>query len=369
MTETCHTCGAGLYEGQQFCRRCGTPVGAAAQGGEAPTQLLPEGAQAAPVTSPQARVETGPVGGQQPTAYHAPPAFNQTSPLVGHAYGSRPLAVERPARRRSGAWLFALLAVFVLGAGLAAGGAFILWRTSRHRPVVPVAKTGPRGVPAAPAAPEAPSGLEGLGAHIKEALKGVALPLDESGAVVSGDTTTLTRTYELGEDASFALSAFKGDVKVTGVDGESVTVKIVKSGGSASERVASRVLEAKSEEGLALMTMPNRAGGVSVSYEVSVPRGMRQLEITVDRGDVRVAGFAGAVTADVKQGAAEFREVSGEVRSKLIKGNTRVFQSGVEREGSQQFSVVKGDIEATFAEGSGADIKAETLSGDIEVAD
>src|SRR5688500_7134710 len=370
MTETCHTCGAGLYEGQQFCRRCGTPVGAvAAQGGEAPTQLLPEGAQAAPVTSPQARVETGPVGGQQPTAYHAPAAFNQTSPLVGHPYGSQPLAVERPARRRGGAWLFALLAVFVLGAGLAAGGAFILWRTSRHRSVVPVARTGPRGVPAAPAAPEAPSGLEGLGARIKDALKGVPLPLDESGAVVSGDTTTLTRTYELGEDASFALSAFKGDVKVTGVDGDSVTVKIVKSGGSASERGAARVLEAKSDEGLALMTMPNRAGGVSISYEVSVPRGMRQLEITVDRGDVRVAGFAGAVTADVKQGAVEFREVSGEVRSKLIKGNTRVFQSGVEREGSQQFSVVKGDIEATFAEGSGADIKAETLSGDIEVAD
>jgi DUF4097 and DUF4098 domain-containing protein YvlB len=69
----------------------------------------------------------------------------------------------------------------------------------------------------------------------------------------------------------------------------------------------------------------------------------------------------------VKLGEVEFRDVSGAINSKVIKGNTKVFRAGAEREGSQQFSVVKGNIEATFAGEANADLKAETLDGDIEV--
>jgi hypothetical protein len=366
MPELCQNCGAELYEGQQFCRRCGTPVSAGAPGGEAPTQLLPEGAQ--PARGPEAATsqvggETGLIGGQQPTAYHAPANFQRTSPLVGQPFNSRPLAVEPHApRRRRGAWLFALLAVFVLGVGLASGGAYLWWRATRQPIIV-----GGTAVPAVPEVPEIPADL---GDRIKEALKtaGMPLPVDESDAVVSGDTTTLTRTYELDGDSSFGIHMIKGNVNVAGADVESVVVKIVKKGGSAAERGAARVLESRTDEGLTLLSAPG-APSVSVSYEVSVPRHLRRLEIEADKGDVRVSGFAGAVVADVKMGEVEFRDVSGEVRSKVIKGNTKVFQNGAEREGSQQFSVVRGDIEATFADGANADLKAETLDGDIEVAD
>jgi len=374
MPELCQNCGAELYEGQQFCRRCGTPVSASAAGGEAPTQLLPEGAQNAQgpePAPPRVDVATGPVGGQRPTAYHAPASFQQTSPLVGQPFDSRPLAVEpqAPRRRRRGAWLFALLAVFVLGAGLAFGAAFLWWRTTRQPVIVKKINTG-GSVVEVPPVPEVPEIPADLGDRIKEALKtaGVPLPVDESGAVVSGDTTTLTRTYELDGDSSFGVHMIKGDVNVTGADVESVVVKIVKKGGSAAERGRAQVLESKTDEGLTLLSAPG-APSVSVSYEVTVPRDLRRLEIETQQGDVRVSGFAGAVVADVRAGDVEFRDVSGEVRSKVIKGNTKVFQSGAEREGSQQFSVVKGDIEATFADGASADLKAETLDGDIEVAD
>jgi hypothetical protein len=349
-------------------------VGCAAPGGEAPTQLFTQEAQPAqapPVTASQARGETWPVGVQQATAHHPPAGFQKTSPLVGHPFGSQPLAIEPPPpspRRRRGAWLAALLVVFVLGAGLASGAAYLWWRATRH-PVI-VRKVSTAGVPAPPEAPVAPDVPADLGERIKEALKvaGVPLPVDESGAVTSGNTTTLTRTYALSDDANFAVHAFKGNVTVTGADGDSVVVKIVKQGGGAAERAAARVLESKTDEGVALLTAP---GGdeVSVSYEVSVPRQLRRLTIEAESGDVRVSGFAGTVVADVKAGEVEFRDVSGEVNSKVIKGKTKVFQGGAEREGSQQFSVVKGDIEATFAEGAGADLKAETLDGDIEADD
>ena len=363
MPESCHNCGAELYEGQQFCRRCGAHLRGGPAGGEAPTQLFPAGAHTAPApavgTSPLGGGgRTDPVAQAQPTAYQPPLAtFQRTSPL--------PAAQPAP-RRRRGAWLVALLVVFVLGAGLASGAAYLWWRATRPSVIVRKTHAGhPTGVPAVPP-PPAP---ENLGARIKEALKnsGVPLPIDESGAVVSGTETVLTQTYDLGSVSSFAIHAGRGSVTVTGGDGDRAVVKITKQGGSPQERAGARVLASKTDEGLRLMTAPVQSAAVSVSYEVSLPRDLGQLEITVDNGHVRVSGFDGSVAADVKAGEVEFRDVSGRVRSKLIKGNTKVFYTGEGREGAQEFSVVKGNIEAALPEGAGADLKAETLDGDIEL--
>src|SRR5215212_1262095 len=160
MSESCQNCGAELYEGQQFCRRCGAPVGTAA-GGEAPTQLFDGGAPAG-VAAPTAG--TSPLGAgartaggmaQRPTEYH-PPASQKTSALVGEPFGSRPLAVGAmpPPKRRRGLWLFALLAVFVLGAGLATVAGLFWWRATHTGTVVKVVKTAPPAVPEVPPIPD-----------------------------------------------------------------------------------------------------------------------------------------------------------------------------------------------------------------------
>ena len=374
MPESCHNCGAELYGGQQFCRRCGVQVGVPAGGGEAPTQLFPAGAQTGAAATAAGTSQLGGGGRtdsvvyQQPGTYQPPANAQQTSALVGQPFGSQPLAVGAPApKRRRGVWLFALLAVFVLGAGIASGAAFLWWRAT-HTPII-VRKVNNGGVPSVPNIPDMPPVPADLGERITEALKsaGVPLPVDESGATVTATDTILTETYELGEDATFAVHAIAGGVTVNGTDGDRAVVKITKHGGSAQERSAARVLASKTDEGLTLLTAPTQGGGVTVSYEISLPRGLKQLEISADRGDVRVSGFAGAVTAEVKSGAAEFRDLSGTVRSRVIKGDTRVFYSGPEREGAQEFSVVKGNVEATLPEGANADLKAETLDGDIEV--
>jgi len=356
MPELCQNCGAELYEGQQFCRRCGTPVGAAV-GGEAPTQLFNEGAPAGAAppavgTSPLgAGARTDGVMAQRPTEYH-PPASQKTSALVGDPFGSRPLAVGAPPvrKRRRGLWLVALLAVFVLGAGLASGAAFLWWRATHAGTVVRVVKTAPPAAPEVPPVPEMPNIPADLGERIKEALKerGLPLPLDEAGAVVSGDDTTITRTFELDSDSTFTAHVMSGNVTVVGTDADEAVVKIVKHGGSVQERAATRVMAAESDEGVMLISAPS-SNRVSVSYEISVPRGLHQLEISVTKGDVRVSEFTGTV------------------HSKVVNGNTRVSLPAAEREGAQEFTVVKGDIEATLADGAGADLKAESLTGDIEL--
>lgn len=376
MSESCPSCGAELYGGQQFCRRCGTPVGSAA-GGEAPTQLFGGGAQAgvaAPAagTSPLgAGARTDGVAAQRPTEYH-PPVSQQTSALVGEPFGSRPLAVGPPAapKRRRGLWLFALLAVFVLGAGVASAAAFFFWRASRQGTVVRVVKAGPPPAPPpAPPAPGVPEIPADLGERIKEALKGsgVPLPIDESEAVVSGDQTTLTRTFEIDPDGSFSAHATAGNVTVVGDDdADGAVVKIVKRGGSAQERAAARVLAAESDEGVTLVSGAAPGGRVSVSYEIRVPRGgLRRLELSAQRGDIKVSDFDGALDLNVGSGNVSV-SAQGAVRSRVANGRASVVYAGRHDE-PQEFSVVNGDLEVSLAGEQEVDLKAAATNGRIEV--
>ena len=382
MSDSCQNCGAELYEGQQFCRRCGVPVGAAASGGgEAPTQLFPAGAQTGAAAAP---ARTAPLGGgahadsvarQQPTAYQPPASQQQqTSALVGQPFGSQPLAVgapPAPRRRRRGVWLVALLVVFVLGAGIASAAAFFWWRATRG-PII-VRRMNAGGAPPAPAVPDIPKvpGIpENFGDRIKEALKsaGVPLPLDESGAVVSGDDTTLTRTFELGPDSSFSAYVATGNVTVIGSDADEAVVKVVKHGGSAEERAALRVMAAESDEGVMLLSAAPPSGRVTVSYEVSLPRGLHKLAISADRGDVKVSEFDGELDVNLAHGSVSV-STNGAVRSRVTNGKTSVAYAGRHRE-PQEFSVVNGDVDV-FLTGSGqeVDLKAAATNGRVEVGD
>jgi hypothetical protein len=299
---------------------------------------------------------------QQPTAYQTPLAsMQQTSPL----------AAPPPRGGGRGLWLIALLVVFMLGAGVAGVGAFVWWKAQQQRVIV--VKKGIPEVPGHPAEipepPLPPDFGERLGEQIRKAVEaaGLGAPLDESGATVSGDTTTLTKTYQLDGDATFAVHVMNGNVAVSGSDGDEAEVKIIKRGGSAEQRSNARVMLAQTDEGLTFIGAP--ASGVEISYEVRVPRGLHAVEIDTDKGDVKISGFDGAVVANVKKGNAEFRDVTGDVKSNVIKGETRVVFERAEREGSQEFSVVKGNIEATLAEGTDADVSATTTRGDINADD
>ncbi|HKG15505.1 MAG TPA: DUF4097 family beta strand repeat-containing protein [Pyrinomonadaceae bacterium] len=390
MNKRCESCGAELFEGQQFCRVCGAAVVAQ---GEATTQLLGDNgrtqsqAPEASGTSPVWGTGTEPVGSRQsPPVYKEPPAYQEPTgyqktaafqqptayqtPLASMQQTS-PLTAPPPRRGGRGLWFFALLLVFLLGAGVAGVGGFVWWKAHQQAQVADARKVRPEVVrPADIPEPPQPPDLSGLGEQIRRAIEaaGVGMPLDESGAVVSGNTTTITKTYPLDGDATFALHATNASVTITGSDGDEAEVKITKRGGSAEQRSNARTMLAQTDEGLTLLAAGS-PGGVDVSYEVRVPRGLHAVEIDTDKGDVKISGFDGAVVSNVKKGNAEFRGVTGDVKSNVIKGETRVVFEGAEREGSQEFSVVKGNIEATLAEGTDAEVRAETVTGDIDADD
>jgi hypothetical protein len=379
MSERCSNCGAELFAGQQFCRRCGAAVGRA--GADAPTQLLPQDAQTGGAggtvgTSPfGGGASTDAVGARQPTACSQtnasqpqPENFQPTSPLVGQSFGSRPLAVGPPARKgRRGAWLVALLAVFVLCFGVVGVAGLLGWRARQRAIIARKTNAGDVKMPDIPP-PLPPDFGEKLGAQIRQAMEGAgaASPLDESGATVTGVDTVLSKTFEIGDDATFSIRGVQGSVTVTGADGDRAEVKVTKHGGSPQERSNARVLMSQTDKGLSLVgaTPPP---DVKISYEVRLPRDLKQVEISSDRGDVKVEGFGGSVVVNVRQGDLEFRDLTGSVRSKLVNGSTRVFFDKAEREAGQEFTVVNGGIEATVADGTDAELKAETVTGDISV--
>lgn len=353
----------------------------ASAGGEAPTQIFQDGAPSGEVTPPAASTMrlgeggyTEGVGGQRPTEYQ-PQAAQQTSALIGQPFGSRPLAVggPPPPRRRRGLWVFALLSVFVLGAGLASGAALLWWRAKHTGTVVRVIKTGPPpSVPEYPEAPPIPDLPPDIGARVREAMKaleghGIPLPLDESGAVVSGDDTTITRTFDLNSDASFKAHVITGDVTVVGSDdADETTLKVVKHGGSVQERASTQVLAAESEEGIMLVST-GAGGRVSVSYELTVPRkGLHKLELSAQKGDIKVSQFDGELELNVTNGSVSVATTSGAVRSRVVNGKTSVTYDGRHEE-DQEFTVVNGDIEVSLSGEPEVDLKAASTNGRVEV--
>jgi hypothetical protein len=360
MTERCSNCGAEVYAGQQFCRRCGAPVARE----DAPTQMFPQGTQPnAPTAGTNVLgrdAGTNPVG--PPTAYQPPlQSFQQTSPLTPHSS----LAMQQAPRKGGrGRWLVALLVVFVLCVGAVGGAGYMLWRARRSQMIVKKFPVGEH--PPIPVPPNLP---EKINEQVREALgeSGVPLPLDESGATVSGDKTVLNETYELDGDATVSFRGVSGDVSVTGWDEDHAEVKVTKSGGSADARRGVPVLMSKSDEGLSFITAAAPGGPVRVSYEVKLPRNLHQIEISAEKGDVKIKEFNGSVALNLTEGDISV-STSGAARVKLVNGKASITYNGHHEE-PQEFTVVNGDVEVSFGGEPEANVKAESTTGDVKVDD
>jgi hypothetical protein len=369
MAERCGSCGAELFEGQQFCRACGTPTRQFSSE-ELPTQLLPhqqQPGQAQPSPS-NAPLSTAPLSGGRSTSdpiygagyqpYQSPAAAvaqtpqRPTSPVGG---GAMP-----PLRRRSRGWLYAVLALLIFcgGASLVAG-LFIANRTQRAvrvpRPKV-VVPPMPQHAPHPPPMPHMGMGDEGT-------------LLENEGAEVSGEQTTITKSYPLAKDGSFALRNISGDITLEGWDEQAAEVTIIKRGGSEAERDALRIMREQSADRLVFNTMPEKRGGVEeVRYVVKLPRNLRGVEIISNNSNVALADVkASSLSIQVQRGNITLEDVSGTVNSQTMKGNTKVVLGDTVRGAPQVFNAISGNIELELAPDANAELKAESINGSIEV--
>ena len=371
MTESCSGCGAELYAGQQFCRRCGAPTRQFSTA-EIPTQILPDnqpGAQQQHTTGPQPSPYTTPLGGRDTdpvypsrfAQYHQPPAAAH-----GHARPAQFAQETVPLARRRRRWpvWFGVLALLValLCVATISGARFASQFFGQRRTVV---RRGgePRGalpVPPIPPMPAVP-GVPGLEAPRLEN----AQPLGEEGAEVSGDKTIITRTYPLKAGAGFALAQVAGDVTIEGWDGAEAQVTITKRGGTAEQRSDLEILHETSDRRLGFKTEVAGSSGVrEVEYEIKLPRTVRQIEISAQSANVTLSNLGANVSVSLLRGNVSAERLTGTVNTRTMKGNTEVDMQDVTPTGPQSYSSTKGDVEIA-AGGANATLKAETIDGSI----
>lgn len=341
MTKICASCGAELFAGQQFCRRCGARTGALE--GEAPTRILsdappPPDAQGTTALPPRATGEQRWPAQARPTEHHGP---------IGHAQYTSPLPVGADAgvsKRRPG-WLVPtvlLLLITVCAVGI--GGLAMLVRRAPFQ--VGFAGRGPQPPP-----PPPPPG---------------AGPLDESAATVTADETIWTQNFELSETAVVSLRNMQGDITVEGWDGEGVEVRLTKRGGSAEDRRRAPVAFRQTPDLLSFAS--SETGGVKVFYEVRVPRAaLGRVELNTRSGDVRVSDLGAPLDVKLTNGDIELVGVSGPVEAELVNGDIGVTYRGAEREGPQEFKTVNGDVRLRLTDGMEGPVRASVVNGEIEV--
>jgi hypothetical protein len=356
MAERCNSCGAELFTGQQFCRACGTPTRQFSSE-ELPTRILPPNAQdqptpaASPSSSPPP-LATSPLPGRDTSeqGFGAGYSRYQPPPVPQHAHAP---VVAPPPRRRSRAWLYAALGLllFFAGASVVAGLFFI--RPS-PQPVKKVVTRPNIAVPRPPHIPPPPH-------PIAEGIEGVE---------VSGAQSIITKTYPLAKDGSFSLRNFSGDITVEGWDEQQAEVKIIKRGGSEEPNDPLHVVRQEGGNRLVFNTRPDKPGGVmrEVQYIVKLPRNLRELEIVSMTSNVSLSGVHSAsISINVQHGNIELEDVSGTVNSRTTKGNTTVLLSEAAKGAPQVFNGIHGNIELELPPGMNADLKAETVDGDIDI--
>lgn len=363
MTERCGNCGAELFEGQQFCRACGAPT-RQFSGEELPTQLLPhQQQQRQPPPQQPTPLSTAPLSAGRNTSdpvygagyqSYQPPVVAQ-SPQQRH---TSPVGGALPPPRRSRGWLYAVVALLIFfgGASLLAGLFFA------NRTPTRIVKIGTRPNIAVPPVPPIPQ-LPPMDADDEDML------LENEGAEVSGNQTVLTKTYPLAKGGSFVLRNISGDITVEGWDEQQAEVKIIKRGGSEEERDALKIMREQSADRLVFNTMPEQHSGVEeVRYVVKLPRNLRELEINSNNSNIDVTNVSNvSVSIKVQRGNIALEDVGGTVNSLTTKGNTKIVVGDAARIAPQVFNGISGNVELELAPGTNAELKAETISGDIEI--
>ncbi len=101
-----------------------------------------------------------------------------------------------------------------------------------------------------------------------------------------------------------------------------------------------------------------------VDFTVRVPAGVRFAGRTV-QGDVRAEGLRGAVSASSVSGGVDV-QTSDVAEASSVSGDVRVSMGRLPRGGSLRFSTVSGNVRLTLPADAGAEVRANTVSGEID---
>ena len=110
--------------------------------------------------------------------------------------------------------------------------------------------------------------------------------------------------------------------------------------------------------------MSTRDNDVDVHFTVRVPRGVAFAPRTVN-GDVEATDLEGDVDASTVNGSIQV-STSGHAQAQTVNGSIRARAGRADWTGGAEFKTVNGSITVTLPASTAADVRAETVNGEIE---
>jgi DUF4097 and DUF4098 domain-containing protein YvlB len=177
------------------------------------------------------------------------------------------------------------------------------------------------------------------------------------------------QTYALDAQGRVALENMNGDVRIVAWDRNEVRVDAVTRADS-HERLdgAGVVVDATPCSVTIHARHPEQDDSehpASVDFTVMVPRGAHLDHVKLMNGMLEIAGMKGAVRASSVNGTIRTRNLSGDVHLATVSGRLEAAFENLDASKSIYMNSVNGPIEVLLPLNARADLRADTVSGDI----
>ena len=195
--------------------------------------------------------------------------------------------------------------------------------------------------------------------------------LDDKSAdqvTLSGNDTTIIKTFPLDEDATFAIKNVNGSITVETWDKAQAQVTIIKRG-SEQDRKAVQVYFKKNETGLSLRTAyPTGGRGGEVIYQIKLPREIESVNLNTVNGPIKLSDITADITVQTVNGLMDLANVAGVSNAKSVNGNIKALLKEASKD-SMAFENVNGNIDVQIKGDLDADLEAASTRGVITIDD
>jgi hypothetical protein len=216
------------------------------------------------------------------------------------------------------------------------------------------------------------------------------------------ETRLKPSTFPLSANNRFAVQNVSGDISIEGWDRSEAEVSVILRGGSIGDRRAVGVIPSTDGGNLSFKTT-SRGDGIRVDYIIKLPRKLAgitveamssdivfsdvggpvsvnnangdvsisnvkgNVTVSAKSGSVDISRIAGDVAITVASGSIQLSDVNGAVEARTISGDMSAVFNSIAPDRPIKFLTTSGDVELEIKPDLNADLKAQTISGDIEI--
>src|SRR5215510_10195734 len=101
---------------------------------------------------------------------------------------------------------------------------------------------------------------------------------------------------------------------------EQAEIRVIKKGGSESDRKAAQVFFSDDGDKLTLRAPPNNKSSVDVRFEIKLPQELSQLKLTTVNGSIKLKNLKAKISAQSVNGSIDLTDISGLSSAKTTNG-------------------------------------------------